>query len=167
MKRPITPHIVLQTIPMKYSNEINKLESELQSIETRKEYLLEIIAAFRKIEEHERNSSTVYLVSELERYMNDLSSQGIVKSDVPSKVMGAINNVEGTDVKQANGFVNRINDQQIKDNILQYSWEIRIRRGELLPSQIPSLKETVERMEKYGTLKGEKLSWFQEQIETF
>ena len=65
MKRPITPHIVLQTIPMKYSNEINKLESELQSIETRKEYLLEIIAAFRKIEEHERNSSTVYLVSEL------------------------------------------------------------------------------------------------------
>lgn len=165
MKRPITPNIVLQTIPMKYSNEINKLESELQSIETRKEYLLEIIAAFRKIEEHEKSSSTDYLVSELERYMNDLSSQGIVKSDVPSKVMSAINN--GTDIQKVGGFVNRLKDQQVKDNILQYSWEIRIRRGQLQSSQIPSLKESVERMEKYGTLKGEKLSWFQEQIETF
>jgi len=165
MKRPITPNIVLQTIPMKYSNEINKLESELQSIETRKEYLLEIIAAFRKIEEHEKSSSTDYLVSELERYMNDLSSQGIVKSDVPSKVMDAINN--DTDIQKVGGFVNRLKDQQIKDNILQYSWEIRIRRGQLKSSQIPSLKESVERMEKYGTLRGEKLSWFQEQIETF
>lgn len=140
---------------------LHELEVELQEITDRQKYISDLINAYKLVSDYESTKSTDNLVSELKNYMVSHN----VKKNTITKVMSAVDSVEGTDVKMINGFVNRLNPQ-VKDPILQYAWEIRIRRGQFTRSHLDSLKESVQRMSKRGTLVGEKLSWFQEEIET-
>lgn len=139
---------------------IKDLESELQKLNTRQNYIQNVINAYKLIAEYESGELNDDLVGELEGYM---ISQNI-NPNMISKVISSINHVDGTKVNSVNGLINRLNDPQVKDTILQYAWEIRIRRGELTRTQLDTVKKSVTRMAMSGTLFGEKLSWFQEQI---
>lgn len=136
------------------------LELERQELFDKLSKLDKVLDAYRVIQEYETGNSNT--VNEMQKYVTQH-----LDTFQTRRVMNAVNSSEGTDIKSVNGLIQGIKDPNVTDRILQYAWKIRIERGEVSNSTVmKSLKETVDRMENRGTLGGENLIWFQNQIES-